>query len=404
MRTLRATFPGHDGAELSARLDLPEFGARAYALFAHCFTCGKDIAAARRVAQRLAGSGIGVLRFDFTGLGHSQGEFAHTSFCSNVEDLLAAADYLRREHGAPQLIIGHSLGGAAAILAAARIPEATAVAVLGAPADPGHVLEHLGSSVEAIRRDGEAEVTLAGRNFRIGRAFVEAAETASITEALAHLKRALLVLHAPRDEVVGVDNATRIFVAAKHPKSFVSLDDADHLISREEDAGYAADVIASWAARYVTLAPEEHPGDAGEEVARSAELDPKGFLQDVHAGGHHLFADEPAAVGGTDRGPSPYQLVAAGLAACTSMTVRMYARRKGVALERVVTDVTHAKIHAEDCADCETEKGKIDEFRRVVRLEGDLTEAERAKLLEIADKCPVHRTLHGEIKVRTALG
>ncbi len=404
MRTIRATFEGHAGDALAARLDLPEFGARAYALFAHCFTCGKDIAAARRISQRLTESGVGVLRFDFTGLGHSKGEFANTSFASNVRDLVRAADHLRAERAAPQLVIGHSLGGAAAIAAAAEIPEAKAVAVIGAPADPAHVLHIFGGDLEKIRSEGSAEVTLVGRKFRIGKEFIDVAEATSLEKTLAELKRALLILHAPRDEIVGIDNATKIFMAAKHPKSFVTLDGADHLVSSEADAAYAAAVIASWASRYVTLAPEAHPGEAGEGLVRSAELDPEGFLQDLHAGGHHLLADEPQSVGGSDLGPTPYGLVSAGLAACTSMTIRMYARRKGIALDRVVVDVAHDKVHAKDCADCETETGKIDEFRRTIRLEGDLSEEERAKLLEIADKCPVHRTLEGEIKVRTELG
>ena len=406
MRTERATFKGHAGDELAARLDLPEFEPRAYALFAHCFTCGKDIAAARRIARRLTGSGIGVLRFDFTGLGHSKGEFSNTSFTSNVQDLVAAAAWLRSNRDAPQLIIGHSLGGTAAVLAAAEIPESKAVAVIGSPFDPLHVAENFGASVETIRRDGAADVQLAGRQFRIGKQFLDDIEAVSLETVLANLKRALLVMHAPQDDVVSIDNATKIFVAAKHPKSFVTLDGADHLVTDEADAAYLADVVGAWASRYVVLAPEAHPGatDEGEDLVRSAEMDPDGFLQDLHTGAHHLYADEPKSVGGTDRGPTPYQLVSAGLAACTSMTIRMYARRKGIALERVVVDVTHDKIHAQDCDDCTSGAAKIDEFRRVLRLEGDLTEEQRAKLLEIADKCPVHRTFEGEIKVRTELG
>ena len=260
-----------------AGLDLPEFGARAYALFAHCFTCGKDIAAARRIARRLTDNGVAVLRFDFTGLGHSKGEFGNTSFVTNVRDLVAAAQWLRAEHEAPQLMIGHSLGGAAAILAAADIPEAKAVAVIGAPSDPSHVLHHFGAAAEQIRAEGSAEVTLAGRAFRIGRQFVEDAEATSLEATLASFKRALLVLHAPKDDVVGIENATRIFSAAKHPKSFVTLDDADHLVTSEKDAAYAADVIASWASRYVELAPERHPGAATEDLVRSAELGSRGF-------------------------------------------------------------------------------------------------------------------------------
>ncbi|MEL6978592.1 MAG: bifunctional alpha/beta hydrolase/OsmC family protein [Pseudomonadota bacterium] len=404
MPTERISFPGHDGAMLAARLDAPARGARAYALFAHCFTCGKDIAAARRIAARLTEAGVAVLRFDFTGLGHSQGEFANTTFSSNVRDLLAAAAWLRAEREAPQLLVGHSLGGAAALAAAAEIPELRAVASLAAPYDPAHVLHNFGSDLETVRREGEAEVSLAGRPFRIKRGFIEDVERTKIDAALGAMKKALLVMHAPRDATVGVENATDIFIAAKHPKSFVSLDDADHLITRDADAVYAADVIAAWAQRYIELTPEAHPGaGAGEGAVRSAEASPNGFLQDVHAGGHHLLADEPASVGGTDLGPTPYQLVAAGLASCTAMTVRMVARRKGMALDHVTVDVRHDKVHAADCEACETREGRIDQFERMVRLDGALSEEERAKLLEIADKCPVHRTLERSSSIVTTL-
>ncbi|MCI4666002.1 MAG: bifunctional alpha/beta hydrolase/OsmC family protein [Neomegalonema sp.] len=404
MRTERILFDGHAGDKLAARLDLPEFETRAYALFAHCFTCGKDIAAARRVAQRLTEQGVAVLRFDFTGLGHSKGEFANTSFTSNVDDLVQAAAWLAAERAAPKLIIGHSLGGAAAIAAAARLPEVRAVATIGAPADPGHVLHNFGGDLAKIRADGEADVELAGRRFRIGRGFVEDVEAASLDQILATLKRPLLVMHAPRDEFVGIDNASHIFAAAKHPKSFVSLDNADHLLTREEDAAYAADVIAAWAGRYALPTSSLEAGAADASLVRSAEVDPARFLQSIYAGGRHFHADEPKSVGGEGLGPTPYDLVAAGLAACTSMTVRMYARRKGLKLDRVYVDVSHQKIHASDCADCEAAHGRVDEFSRTVYLEGELSETERAKLMEIADKCPVHRTLEGEIKVRTVMG
>ena len=402
MRTERIEFQGHSGDKLAARLDLPDREAGAYALFAHCFTCGKDIAAARRVAQRLTETGVGVLRFDFTGLGHSKGEFANTTFSSNVDDLLLAADWLRQNRAAPQLIIGHSLGGAAVLAAAGRVPEAKAVVTIGAPHEPEHVLHNIGSALETIRAEGAAEVKLAGRPFTIKKEFVEDVEAAKLDAAIGSLKKALLVLHAPLDATVGVENASAIFSAAKHPKSFVTLDNADHLITNDRDAMYAADVIAAWASRYIDKREEAHPAAGAEEgYVRAAEATPNGFLQDVHTGGHHLLADEPASVGGTNLGPSPYQLVSAGLATCTSMTIRMYARRKQIPLEHVWVDVFHEKIHAEDCAECETQAGKIDVFRREIMLRGDLTSEQRAKLMEIADKCPVHRTLESEIKIET---
>ncbi len=397
-------FEGHGGDRLAARLDRPAGPVRAAAIFAHCFTCSKDIAAARRIAGRLSGEGIAVLRFDFTGLGHSGGEFANTDFSSNVGDLVRAAAHLEEIGLAPQLLIGHSLGGAAVLAAAGRIPSAKAVVTIGAPADPGHVLESFGSSLEAIRADGRAEVSLAGRRFTIGRQFVEDVERVKLRDAIAAMRRALLVLHAPLDAQVGIENASEIFLAAKHPKSFVTLDRADHLLTREADAEYAADVIAAWAGRYLDLAPEGRPEGGGEAVVRVSEAHAEGFLQDVVVGSdHYIRADEPRSFGGTGLGPSPYELVAAGLGACTSMTVRMYARRKGWPLAHVEVDVTHDKIHAEDCADCETREGKVDRFRRTIRLEGPLEPDQRRRLLEIADRCPVHRTLESEVTIETVL-
>ncbi len=402
MKTERITFAGHDGSALSARLDLPDGPHLATALFAHCFTCSKDIPAARRIAARLASMCIAVLRFDFTGLGHSQGEFANTSFSTNVADLIAAARYLEGRNMAPGLLIGHSLGGAAVLRAAAEIPSARAVVTIAAPFDPAHVTASFGAALQHIEADGTAEVDLGGRRFRVGRQFVEDVSAENLAPAIAGLGRALLVLHAPRDEIVGIDNATRIFLAAKHPKSFVTLDDADHLISRPEDAEYAAGVIAAWACRYLRIRPPAPPPGAPEGVVRVCEADPDGFLQDVNAGPrHHVLADEPEAYGGTDRGMSPYGFLAAGLGACTSMTIRMYARRKGWPLEHVCVEVTHDKVHARDAA--AGAGAKVDRFTRLIRLDGKLDEAQRQRLLEIADKCPVHRTLTQGARVETEL-
>ncbi len=404
MKTEKLEFPGHDGDTLAARLDLPDGEPKAVALFAHCFTCGKDIAAARRVSGQLAALGIAVLRFDFTGLGHSEGEFANTHFSSNVTDLVAAARHLSGRRMAPSLLIGHSLGGAAVLAAADDIPSAKAVATINAPADPEHVLKNFHCRLDDIREKGAAEVRLGGRSFTIRNRFVEDVEATKLKARIGTLGRALLVLHAPLDEIVGIGNATEIFLAAKHPKSFVTLDDADHLLSRPADAEYAAEVIAAWARRYLGLRDEPAPKGAPEGVVRVAEASPDGFLQDVMAGPkHHLKADEPEDFGGTDLGPSPYQFVSAGLGACTSMTIRMYARRKKWPLDGVSVDVSHDKVHAEDCEDCEDKGAKIDVFRRVIRLEGDLDAEQRAKLKEIAGKCPVHRTLEGTIRVETEL-
>ncbi|WP_170359036.1 bifunctional alpha/beta hydrolase/OsmC family protein [Ruegeria arenilitoris] len=402
MPTERITFAGHDGNQLAARLDLPDGPVLATALFAHCFTCSKDIPAARRIAARLAAMGIAVLRFDFTGLGHSGGEFANTTFTSNVEDLIAAAHYLAGRNMAPALLIGHSLGGAAVLRARAGIPSVKAVVTLGAPADPGHVSHHFEAALPQIEQEGSAEVMLGGRPFRIGKAFVDDISETALTPAIGDLKAALLVLHAPRDETVSIDNASTIFLAAKHPKSFVTLDDADHLITRASDAEYAADVIAAWVKRYVTLCPPAPPPGAPEGVVRVTEVDPSGYLQDIQSGPrHHAVADEPESYGGTDRGMSPYGFVSSGLGACTSMTIRMYARRKRWPLTGISVDVCHNKVHGQDAG--LAGDGKIDVFRRKIRLEGPLDQEQRTRLLEIADKCPVHRTLEGSAHITTEL-
>ena len=405
MPTEKLTFQGHSGHDLAARLDLPPGRPAAAAVFAHCFTCGKDIAAARRIADRLAALDIAVLRFDFTGLGHSGGEFANTHFTSNVEDLVLAARAMEARGCPVQLLVGHSLGGAAVIRAAANLPSVRAVATIGAPADPGHVAHLFDGHADEIRDKGEAEVTLAGRRFTIRENFLDDICTASLDGTLKSLKKALLVLHSPVDQTVGIDNAAAIFTAAKHPKSFVTLDDADHLLTRAQDAEYAASVIAAWAARYLDLPKPAAPIGAPEGVVRVSEADPDGFLQDVSAGPRHQArADEPEAYGGTDAGFTPYQFLSAGLGACTSMTVRMYARRKKWPLSHVSVDVTHDKIHATDCEHCQTQDGKIDRLTRHITLEGDLTDDQRARLLEIADKCPVHRTLESEVDIVTRVG
>jgi len=403
MPTERFTFTGHDGSTLSARLDMPDGPHLATALFAHCFTCSKDIPAARRISARLAGAGIAVLRFDFTGLGHSGGEFENTSFTSNIGDLVLASKALAAKGMAPALLIGHSLGGAAVLGAARKIDTVKAVVTIGAPFDPGHVTHNFGDALNTIEADGVAEVQLGGRPIRIGKGFVEDVKAETLEGEIANLHRALLVLHAPRDTTVGIENASQIFSTAKHPKSFVTLDDADHLISRDEDAEYASAVIAAWATRYLDLRAPAPPPGAPEGIVRVSEADPAGFLQDINAGpDHHALADEPIAYGGTNRGMSPYGFLTAGLGACTSMTIRMYARRKGWPLAHVRVDVSHDKVHAQD-ADAGA-GGKADKFTRVIYLDGGLDVEQRRRLLEVADKCPVHRTLERTSEIETLAG
>lgn len=408
MKTEKLQFPGYSGENLAARLDAPDAAPRAYALFAHCFTCSKDIVAASRISALLVERGFAVLRFDFTGLGMSDGEFANTNFSSNVADLVKAADYLREHHAAPTLLIGHSLGGAAVLAAASEIDEVTAVATIGAPAEPLHVQKQLGDTVDQIKEKGELEVQLGGRPFTIQKQFLDDLEASTICKRVQNLGRALLVMHSPVDEIVDIDNARQLFVAAKHPKSFISLDDADHLLRKRRDAEYAASVLAAWAWRYlpdVETSPEAvDAGDTLEEgQVEVVETGTNGFANAVRAGRHRLPADEPARQGGTDTGPTPYDYLLAGLGACTSMTLRMYAQRKKWPLEKVSARLSHQRVHAEDCADCQSGQGQIAEIQRVIHLQGDLSNDQRAKLLDIADKCPVHRTLEGEIKVRSRL-
>ena len=404
MRTEAVRFPNAEGQQRSGRLDLPLIPPLAYEVFAHCFTCGKNLKAATHIARALNAAGFGVLRFDFTGLGESEGEFGASGFSANVADLVAAAGFLERDYAAPALLVGHSFGGAAVLHAAASIAGVKAVATIGAPFDPAHVRHVLGDAAAIAERDGSAPLTLASGTFRITKRFVDDLAVGDGRETIRALRRPLLVLHSPVDATVGVDNAGAIFQAALHPKSFVSLDRADHLLTDPADARYAGEVIATWAARYAL--PEAKARtlpelQSAQVVARSAA--DEGFLTDVNAGGHALLADEPAAAGGTDRGPSPYDLLIGALGACTSMTLQLYARRKGWPLDAATVRLTHGKVHARDCADCETKDGHIDAIERTIELAGALDDDQRAKLLEIADKCPVHRTLHGEIRVRTRL-
>ncbi len=397
-------FPGVSGAALAARLDVPTGATpRAYALFAHCFTCSKDTRAATFVAEALADAGIATLRFDFTGLGGSGGDFANTGFSSNVEDLVAAADWLRANRDAPSILVGHSLGGAAVLAAAARIPEAVAVATINAPSDPSHLAQRFAAQRAEIDAHGEAEVDLAGRTFRISRAFVDDIAAQNIAAAVSSLRRALIVFHSPRDTEVGIDHASRIFLAAKHPKSFVSLDDADHLLTRRADARYVGAVLAAWASRYLPALAEAAGVSEGVRDVLVRETRTGKFQQEVAIGPHRLIVDEPPDVGGEDSGPSPYDLILAALGACTAMTMRLYAAHKGLPLERVSVALHHQKIHAADCADCETKEGKIDRVERVISVEGPLDDDAKAKLLEIANRCPVHRTLNAEVSIPTRL-
>ena len=396
----RFDFVNAQGEKLAALLDRPDGPIRAVALFAHCFTCGKDNKAARLVAHGLTAHGIAVLRFDFTGLGGSEGEFANSTFSSNVDDLVAAADHLRRQIAAPAILIGHSLGGAAVLAAAHRIAEARAVVTVAAPFDPAHVAGLFAGRIDEIKSKGEIEVALAGRPFRVRRALLDDIAEQKLAGRIAELRKALLVFHSPTDDTVGIDNASRIFTAAKHPKSFISLAGADHLLRRPNDAAYVAHVIAAWAERYLDMAaPMSAAADAGEVVVRETRRG--AFQQEITAGTHRFLADEPVAAGGLDSGPGPYDFLLAALGACTSMTLRLYADSKQLPLKRTRVRLRHTRIYATDCAACETKEGMLDRIDRIISLEGELDAQTRRRLLEIADKCPVHRTLTSEVDIRT---
>ncbi|MGJ3231295.1 MAG: bifunctional alpha/beta hydrolase/OsmC family protein [Oceanicaulis sp.] len=394
--TQKVEFEGALGDRLAARLERPKGPPLGWALFAHCFSCSKDVHAAQRISRRLTEHGFAVLRFDFTGLGQSEGDFANTNFSSNVQDLIKAAEWLAGEFEGPSLLVGHSLGGAAVIAAAPQIESVKAVATIGAPADADHVRKQFVSHIDEIEEKGFADVKLAGRPFTIKKQFLDDIEGRALDDIVHKLKAALLICHSPLDETVGIENATRLFVDALHPKSFLSLDHADHLLSKEADAHFAAEVIGAWAARYAhTRALPEPPDFAGDRCATVEETGFGGFHSWARVGRHHFIVDEPEHMNGLDGGPHPYQLLCASLAACTTMTLRMYANHKGYDFGRIATEVSHSRD-----ADSPAE-ARRDVFKRVIRTEHPQDEAMQVKILEIANKCPVHRTLERSSTIET---
>jgi putative redox protein len=393
-----------DGVMLAGLLETPESSPHSFVLFAHCFTCGKDVVSASRISRALVARGYAVLRFDFTGLGSSDGDFANSNFSSNVNDLVSAADFLRENYRAPSLLIGHSLGGAAVLAAAHAMEEVRGVVTIGAPADPEHLVKQFGCKIDEISRAGVAEVQLAGRPFTIKKQFLEDLADQYQAEKIAKLKKALLVFHSPVDEIVSIHEAEKIYRSAKHPKSFVSLDDADHLLTRARDAEYVAATIAAWATRYIGE-PEniEQKTSAVTTGHVMVEEKNKQFTRTVISDTHVWLADEPTAVGGDDLGPDPYEHLLAALGTCTSMTIRMYANHKKLPLDDVTVTLSHDRQYVKDCMGCEDAPQKIEVINRSVTLKGDLSEENKQRLLQIADRCPVHQTLHSNLNIQTQL-
>jgi len=398
---MKFDFPNSSGEILSGRLEMPLGKPKAYALFAHCFTCSKDIVAPNIISKTLAENGIAVLRFDFTGLGNSQGDFANTNFSSNVEDLLSACKSLGEEFAPPEILIGHSLGGAAVLKAAKKIETVKALVTIGSPSNIEHVKHQFGNEVSQIEKEGKAKVILAGREFTIKKQFIDDLTKVSILEDLKEIKKALLVMHSPIDDTVSIEHASKIFTSAKHPKSFVTLDKADHLLMKKQDAKYAGEVIGSWALRYISTDTPEL--EKIKKVATGTVLvksrTDKAFTHDIYTADHHSIADEPLSLKGDNLGMAPYDYLLSSLGACTSMTMKMYAKHKGLNLTNVTVNLNHKKVDAKEFENYETESGKVDVIEKSIKIEGELTDKERARLYEIAEKCPVNKTLLGKIKI-----
>ncbi|PHR12796.1 MAG: osmotically inducible protein C [Aequorivita sp.] len=402
MNIQKVSFTNKDEEQLAGRLELPlDQKPHNFVIFAHCFTCTKNLSAVKNIGRALTDSGFGVLRFDFTGLGESEGDFENTNFSGNVEDLVEAANFLKKNYEAPTLIIGHSLGGAAAIFAANKIDSIKTVAVINSPSHPSHVMHLLRESKHEITKNGKAKVNLGGLDFTIKKQFLDDLEDKSLLKIVSNFKKALLILHSPQDTIVGINNAEEVYTAAHHPKSFISLDGVDHLLSKKEDSKYVGQVIAGWASRYLKI-PSIEEVKSKSKVAASLDKDEM-FTTHLKLGDHNLIADEPTSFGGNNFGPSPYEFLSAGLAACTVMTIQMYARRKKWNVENVTCHINYSKDHAVDCEHCEDDSAKIDTFTREIKLEGNLSEEQKTRLLQIADKCPVHKTLHTKAQVITSL-
>ncbi len=404
MNPIKLTFKNQKGLELAALLYSPlDQNPRFYAVFAHCFTCSQNFSAVRMISTSLSQQGIAVLSFDFTGLGRSEGEFEESTFSSNISDLLDASDFLKKEYESPKMLVGHSLGGAAVLYASFELPTVKAVVTIGAPAFAGHVKKLFKESIEKIEEKGSAEVNIGGRPFRVSKQFLEDLEQKPLENMLKKLKKSLLIIHSPQDEVVGINNAAELYNAAMHPKSFISLNGSNHLLSEQADSEYVGEVIASWSKRYVPIgekADELYDTDGNQVKVR---LSGPGFTTEIKTPNHHMIADEPLEVGGENLGPNPYDFLMASLGSCTAMTLKMYAERKKWDLKEVTVFLNHDKVHLDDSKNPSEKESKVSRFIRLINLEGELEDSQRQRLLEISNRCPVHRTLEEDIVIQTLL-
>lgn len=401
MKKEKVSFKGDQNQEISAVIHFPaDQKPNNFAIFAHCFTCNKNFKAVKNISQGLTQYGYAVLSFDFTGLGDSEGNFADTNFSTNLSDLVKAAEFLKENYDPPTLLVGHSLGGAAVLMAASQIESVTAVATIGAPAQPEHVLHLIKGGVDEIKKNGEAEVSIGGRPFKIKEQFIKDLQRNKELNNLEELRKAILILHSPQDDVVSIKNAREIYSKAHHPKSFVSLDGADHLLSKKEDSVYAGEIIAIWSKKYRTNAKENRPKTDSQTVAKIGGQEDN-YTTQLVAEGHHLISDEPENIGGDNFGPSPYGLLTSALAACTAITLRMYANRKKWPVDEIEVHVNQQKRHDKDSENCDSGEGKITFFDRKIAIKGNLDAKQIKRLIEIANNCPVHKTLEADIKITT---
>lgn len=398
----KITFENSRGEKLSARIAFPiDRKPHNFAVFANCFTSNKNFKAIRYITQSLTAEGFGVLSFDFTGLGESEGNFAGTAFSSSVDDLICAANYLKENYVAPTLIVGHSLGGAAVILAASQVDEIKAVVTSGTPSARQHVRNLLKSGIEEIEENGVAEVDIGGRPFTVKKEFIDDLVNQKLPGVVKQIRKSYLGLHSAQDTIVGIENESELYLAVRHPRSFISPDGADHLLSKEKDACCAGDLIVTWAKRYVEI-PEIEELSTQSRVVAYLDTSEK-FTTHIKADQRSLIADEPENFGANVFGPSPYQLVASGLATCTLMTLHLYAELKKWDLQEVFRHIRHETTHLEDWKDCENPKAQIDKFTRDLELIGDLDVEQKQKLLEVSGKCPVHQPPENVAHIETRM-